>query len=715
MKRRDVTNCPRVYSEDRGVNTKEWIEVDNREALFKETQIKDNGETTYADYAEGIVSDICALLDIPCAEVELVVKDGKEGCLSYSFCDKRKQELIDMGSIIQNVRIRFNSKAMIDEDSKEVYNLDMILEAIESVCSSKREFATARKALLKDILVDSLVDHYDRNPSNLSMIRDKNGIVLSPKYDNGTSLSVSVPEEALKGFLSDYPTEREGHKALRSKVYSKIGYLNQKYVGYPGLERYIFSYFYDDVKDFVGVIEERLTDEAIEAIVSQEKYEGLGEVQKEIVKGKLRTNRTKMIERFKEISKKVAVDKVIYSKAAKTNYLSATKRGQIQKILPELNMCQGVVDQDTDYAETLDMQIPEKIQSIVDIEQLSRYFRIPVVPLTKREKVLAKWVSIIENIQKASNDDKNYLDEITTRLGFVEEDKDLMHYLIKDKFKDENDVLEAREIIYGENGIGEENVNLYMAKKFVDASTMRTDIRDQRMEELRKFYDTIQEAIELENIVRERVPVKTRTVHNFGLHDKSKLVEIQFEIARRLRANPRLKQPEMIEMARQLAKGMLNTPDKEEVQEGVFVPKDEAEEVRKHCKTLKNGKTLAIFIGNTDLTETAKLMGIDYMGQIIDHPSGEGVTCSFTTKRGGTFPKEFLDYADRIDKSLKGKFKPGSIIFKTPTGKKTVGCFIVSSLKDEDAKIPGITAEKMKDEVIDIFSEKEQDKGLDDN
>ena len=170
----------------------------------------------------------------------------------------------------------------------------------------------------------------------------------------------------------------------------------------------------------------------------------------------------------------------------------------------------------------------------------------------------------------------------------------------------------------------------------------------------------------------------------------------------------------MIEMARQLAKGALNTPDKEEVQEGVFVPKDEAEEVRKQCKTLKDGKTLAIFIGNTNLTETAKLMGIDYFGQIIDHPSGEGVTCSFTTKRGGTFPEAFLKYADRIDKSLKGKFKPGSVVFKTPTGKKTVGCFIVSSLKDPEAKIPGKTAEKLQEEVIDIFTEKEQAKDLDD-
>ena len=712
--RRDVTNCPRVYAEDRGVNTKEWIEVDNREALFKETQIKDNGETTYADYAEGIVSDLCALLDIPCAEVELVEKDGKLGCLSYSFCDKKKQELIDMGSIIQNVRIRFNSKSMIDEETKEVYNIDMILEAVESVCSSKKEFAVAKKAILKDILLDSLCDHYDRNPSNLSMIRDRNGIYLSPKYDNGTSLSVSVPEDVLRNLFAEHETEKDAHDALRQRVYSKIGYLNQKYVGYPGLERYIFSYHFDEVKDFVALVEERLTDEAIENIINQEKYEGLGDVQKQIVRAKLKTNRDSMLERFKAISKKVAIDKIIYSKAAKNNYLSATRRGQIEKILPELRMCDGVKDEDTDYAETLDMQIPEKMQSIVDIEQLSRYFRIPVQPLTKREKILAKWVTIIENIQKASKDDKNYLDDITARLGFVYEDRDLMHYLIKDKFKDENDVLEARDIIYGDNGIGEENVNLYIAKKFVDASTMRTDIRDQRMEELRTFYKTMQEAIELEQIVREKVPVKTRTVSNFGLHDKNKLVEIQFEIARRLRDNPRLKAPEMIEMARQLAKGALNTPDKEEVQEGVFVPKDEAEEVRKHCKTLKDGKTLAIFIGNTNLTETAKLMGIDYFGQIIDHPSGEGVTCSFTTKRGGTFPEAFLKYADRIDKSLKGKFKPGSVVFKTPTGKKTVGCFIVSSLKDPEAKIPGKTAEKLQEEVIDIFTEKEQAKDLDD-
>ena len=233
--RRDVTNCPRVYSEDRGVNTKEWIEVDNREALFKETQIKDNGETTYADYAEGIVSDLCALLDIPCAEVELVERDGKLGCLSYSFCD----------------------------------NIDMILEAIESVCSSKREFAAARKALLKDILLDSLVDHYDRNPSNLSMIRDRNGIYLSPKYDNGTSNESKIAElQAQVDELSVYKQNQAQFEIEKEKYYEEVVFSDKA----PDIKEYKTYYESIDPANaevlYKQVVEQTAKDEKLANYVS---------------------------------------------------------------------------------------------------------------------------------------------------------------------------------------------------------------------------------------------------------------------------------------------------------------------------------------------------------------------------------------------------------------------------------------------------------------
>ena len=57
--------------------------------------------------------------------------------------------------------------------------MDFPVKEIEN----KLSYTFKEKALLKDILLDSLIDHYDRNPSNLSMIRDKDGIRLSPKYD----------------------------------------------------------------------------------------------------------------------------------------------------------------------------------------------------------------------------------------------------------------------------------------------------------------------------------------------------------------------------------------------------------------------------------------------------------------------------------------------------------------------------------------------------
>lgn len=75
--RKDITTWKVVHSELRGVNKKEWVEdpETGEEALYKETQIKDNSESTYADFAESIVSDICTLLDVPTSKIELVERD----------------------------------------------------------------------------------------------------------------------------------------------------------------------------------------------------------------------------------------------------------------------------------------------------------------------------------------------------------------------------------------------------------------------------------------------------------------------------------------------------------------------------------------------------------------------------------------------------------------------------------------------------------------
>ena len=75
-------------------NEKLWIDVNGRPALFKKTQIRDNGTHTNAHYGEAFVSEMCQLLNYECAEVEIAERNGEIGCISYSFL-KEDDELVD--------------------------------------------------------------------------------------------------------------------------------------------------------------------------------------------------------------------------------------------------------------------------------------------------------------------------------------------------------------------------------------------------------------------------------------------------------------------------------------------------------------------------------------------------------------------------------------------------------------------------------------------
>lgn len=715
--RKDVSNWESIHEEYRGINKKEWLRdpVSGRTALFKETQIKSNSESTYADYGESLVADICKILNVSCAEIELVTKNGILGCISYNFCNPNDplEELNDLPRLIQNVRPKFNSKSMIDPETKECYGIEMILEAIELEAKTKTNFALLRSDFFKGLLTDSIIDHYDRNPSNLSVIKRKGDIRFSPKYDNGTALSISVPEDAIREYMETYKDDFEGfHEKIGERIFSKIGYLGRSYVKYPDLETFIFNYYYDDVKDFISVIQEKLTDEAIEQILKQEKYDDLPNIHKEMIKGKLKYNRDKLLERFRTVSKKQVIDKILYNKRASDNFKAHLNKGTITAIIPEYQQCVGVKDADSDYDLTLDEQIPSKIQSVVDIVELARYFNIPIKSLTKREKSLIKWNIIMENIQKACPDE-DVFGEITTRLGFLPEDNRLLQALIKDKFKDENDVFEAREIIFGENGIGLANVNLYFAKKFVDATVMRPEIREKRYAELRKFAETMQEAIELEHIIQEKDPIKINQLQKIGVTDMSEIKKIQLLTAKYYKENPRAKKGELYAYAKDLAISGLKDV-KEEIMSGIFIDHDQAEDIRNHTIELENGDKLTLYDRCTKNCDYALKMGADYYAQIVEHPSGDGVTLSIISKQGKKFPKQMAEYAQSVIKKYSKPDTPrGSFVYRESIDEhKTSSRFIVTTVKDPNVRIPNITVPEMSKKIIDLLGEKQREKSI---
>lgn len=723
--RRDVTKAPLSSKEVRGVNEKEWIidtyEDDDgkiqgtgREALFKLTQIKsDTGDSTYADYGEVILSDICNILGVPCAQTELVTRNGAQGVLSFQFLDKENgDELIDIGSVIQNTgRMFFDSKRMMDMKTKEAYSIEMILEGLESVSSNRTEFSVLKTEFLQQVLVDSLTDHYDRNPSNISVVRNRNGIHVSHKYDNGTALSISVPSDALKEHL-DNPSR------LRENVYSKIGYLYKNYQRYPDLESFILNYHYEEVKDFIQVIRTKFTDEAIDSMFDDPKYEELPEIHKEIIKQKLKNNRDLLLERHRKVSKKHVIDKIIFNRRASDNFKKHVEKGTITEILPEYAACIGKTDLDSDYSLTLDEQVEQKIQNTVDIAQLSRYFEMNLGILTPREKNLLKWNIIIENMQKA-NPDKDIFGELAERCGFLRDDIELLQSLIDNKFKDGKDVIEARDIIYGENGIGENNINLYLCKKFIDASAMRKDIREQRFSEVRDLMSTMKEAVELEGISREKLKIKPRNIMALG-NDEKQTVRIQLEIAQAFKANPRISYKEQMAIVERMsAMHFEQNAKKISIGSGTYVDLDLYNFINENTVTLENGKRI-VFIGqNKKAKQIALKMGAHYIAQIVESPSGDGVTMSAVTASGEKFPQSIIDYIGELEKGLHkmyGEPEKGKEYFKYYiSNNQAPSFFAVVSAHNPDVKIPNVTVEKMRGELINRFNNKVKEKSFTDD
>ena len=142
---KDITDIKKYRDEPRGANKKYWIKVEEdgkeRTALYKNTETKING-TRNDHFGEKIYSDICnKILKIPVAKIELVKKDGFEGCISYNVLEDIAENdgtesdrfiLIDMATLIQRIRPDFDKDYLKVKSTEECFSLDLIMEALWS-------------------------------------------------------------------------------------------------------------------------------------------------------------------------------------------------------------------------------------------------------------------------------------------------------------------------------------------------------------------------------------------------------------------------------------------------------------------------------------------------------------------------------------------------------------------------------------------------------
>ena len=490
----DVTNCPKIQDENRGVNEKLWINVNGRAALFKKTQKREDGTHTNAHFSEAIVSDICKKVDFACAEVDIAKRDKDIGCVSYSFLNEG-EELVDFIALIQNIRTGFDSRKMMVPDTNEKYCIPLILEALEEESKTPEEYDCLRKAFLKSCIIDSLIEHYDRNPSNISVIRGKDGVRLSPMFDNGTSLSVSVPFDIVQKNI-----DRDGWmQEIREITKSKIGVEGERYSNYNKLLEYILSNYYSDVKDFLDVINERLTPENIQGILSDEKYSDLDDIYIKLIVKKLSTNRENLLEQSKKFELKYEIEELMGQDNANEILQNMVQNNSLQQIIPEIQPCIDCPQRSPYHIYGVADYMFNCIENINNMEEMSKENGIEV-KLTDKDKRLVQWAIMFNEMGKpqarAEKENENgeirdtfrnyskYGQEIAERkmeeLNFYE--KETVMKLIASHNKRNLDSNSAIKRFIDD--LGEKNLDLYFAMKLAEINAKNPEIKRESIEKL---------------------------------------------------------------------------------------------------------------------------------------------------------------------------------------------------------------------------------------
>lgn len=298
---KNITHFQKFGKETRGTNEKEWLLTpDNLLCLYKITQIKDDKTSTNAHYSESVYGEICNLLKYECSIIELVESNNRKGIISYYFL-KENEELVDFNCLIQNIRQDFIPKSLKCKKTNEYYSIELILEAIKSVIPNREQYREITKKFFELMIIDALCDHYDRNSSNIALIRNYDNpryphFRLAPAYDNGTSLWVCLPVDVAKEYLE----KENGIDELDSRIISKIGTGVARGSSYTNLIQYLLENYIEQLEEIIENIDNEINETTIINILFQKKYKNLNPIYKKLILVKLLYNKQKIMALYKQ-------------------------------------------------------------------------------------------------------------------------------------------------------------------------------------------------------------------------------------------------------------------------------------------------------------------------------------------------------------------------------------------------------------------------------
>lgn len=218
MTRVDVSSWTRSLTETLGQSEKYWLKRPAEAGgssdelwLFKPATVHENNTRQIGDWCEYAVSRVAQAIGLRTAEIQLVVRDGREGCLSRNVRPDRSWAMITGRRWLDaNPDVSYSSAAARLSrrrgGASAGHSLEDIRVSLEGVAASPgyEPDLTAWDVFCGYLVLDALVSNRDRHEENWSIMRPLEGNdALAPAYDMESSLGFQLQDEKRQTILED--------------------------------------------------------------------------------------------------------------------------------------------------------------------------------------------------------------------------------------------------------------------------------------------------------------------------------------------------------------------------------------------------------------------------------------------------------------------------------------------------------------------------------
>lgn len=196
---------PLLGGEPDGLSEHPWLERpgDEQPWLFKPVEIKD-GHQQGEDWAEKLTSVIGTLLGVPCAEIELAVRDGQEGLASRDV-KPRGWDIQPGAALLDGLVADYESRTKYRE-GHTLANIELALRDM-SPPPGHGDLAgfTAFDVFCGYLVMDALVANRDRHDHNWAILIPPAPDLpcLAASFDHASSLGFSLRDGARLKMLSE--------------------------------------------------------------------------------------------------------------------------------------------------------------------------------------------------------------------------------------------------------------------------------------------------------------------------------------------------------------------------------------------------------------------------------------------------------------------------------------------------------------------------------